>query len=114
MAISNSGNSTDVPFVRPASTTSNTPNNTPAQEDALTNSSDGVTNRSTNNAAPASDVRISAAAQELSRAPNSDPRATFDGARVSEIAAAIEAGEYPIDSTKLADSILRLEQELGL
>ena len=114
MAISNSGNSTDVPFIRPPSASPNTPTNAPAQEDAQATSSDAVSNRSTNSVAPASDVRISAAAQELNRAPSSDPRANFDSARVSEIRAAIEAGEYPVDSTKLADSILRLEQELGL
>lgn len=118
MAIGNSGNSTDVSFLRPPASGTpvrDQPNTSgTGTTSAVPSSGPEIATGGSAASVSTNEVSISAAAQELNRAPSTDPRANFDSARVSEIRAAIEAGDYPLDSARLADNILRLEQELGL
>ncbi len=55
-------------------------------------------------------VEISADAASVGRlAANLETQESFDADRVAEIRTAIENGEYPIDSRRLAEKFLQLE-----
>lgn len=73
---------------------------------------DSRNNRAGENASSSSEdrVEISADATSVGRlAANLESQESFDAERVAEIRTAIENGEYPIDSRRLAEKFLQLE-----
>ena len=58
-------------------------------------------------------VTLTETAKTLSAARGSAQDVPFDDARVADIKAAISEGRYPIDTRRLADSLLRFEGMLS-
>jgi negative regulator of flagellin synthesis FlgM len=73
----------------------------PRGERALASATEGARPSA---AAPADELRLSAVAREALQEPE------FDRAKVDAIRQAIERGQYPLDSRRIAESFLAIEQ----
>ena len=102
MDINNTGKPADIQQVRPDR----------LRSDTAAGRQSGGAGSTTGADSARAEVSLSAQAQRLL----DNPGALDDGfssARVAAIRDSIIAGEYHVDAEKLADSILRLERELG-